>query len=106
MGVFRFDNKYLAPTTDQRERYMMGESEEKHFGPEGQIVLIEYPDAVYLKDDIDNIRILYTGSKINIRPRKRQCGWRTFMSTRHRTKTCLRRHKRLEIRGRIANPND
>ncbi|MGB7788237.1 MAG: hypothetical protein WBL42_05700 [Methanoregula sp.] len=63
MGVFRFDNKYLAPTTDQRERYMMGESEEKHFGPEGQIVLIEYPDAVYLKDDIDNIRILYTGFK-------------------------------------------
>jgi len=63
MGVFRFDNKYAAPTKDQRERYMMGEREEKHFGPEGQIVLIEYPDAVYLKDDIDNIRILFTGFK-------------------------------------------
>jgi hypothetical protein len=34
MGVFRFNNKYLAPTTDQREKYMMGESVEKHFGPE------------------------------------------------------------------------
>jgi len=63
MGVFRFDNKYAAPTKDQRERYMIGKCEENYFGPDGQIMLIEYPDAVYLKDDIDNIRILYTGFK-------------------------------------------
>ncbi|MGA2121380.1 MAG: hypothetical protein ABSG49_04980 [Methanoregula sp.] len=63
MGVFRFDDKYTAPTQEQRERYMIGMIEEKHFGPEGQIVLIEYPDAVYLKDDIENIRILFTGFK-------------------------------------------
>ena len=63
MGVFRYNNKYVTPTKEQRERYMIGEIEEKHFGPEGQIVLIEYPEAVYLKDDIDNIRILFTGFK-------------------------------------------
>jgi hypothetical protein len=48
---------------EQRERYMIGEIEERHFGPEGQIVLIEYPEAVYLKDDRDDIRILFTGYK-------------------------------------------
>ena len=63
MGVFRFADKYAAPTQEQRERYMIGKIEERHFGPEGQIVLIEYPEAVYLKDDIDTIRILYTGFK-------------------------------------------
>ncbi len=31
------------------------------FGPDGQIVLIEYYEAAYLKDDIDDIRILFTG---------------------------------------------
>jgi hypothetical protein len=61
MGVFRFENKYAAPTKEQRERYMKGESEELHFGPDGQIVLILYPEAAYLKDDIDNVRILFTG---------------------------------------------
>ena len=42
---------------------MIGKIEEYHFGPEGQIVLIEYHNAMYLKDDIDNIRILFTGFK-------------------------------------------
>ena len=63
MGVFRFADKYSAPTKEQRERYMIGMIEEHHFGPDGQIVLIEYPDAMYLKDDIDNTRILFTGFK-------------------------------------------
>jgi hypothetical protein len=61
MGVFRYENKYAAPSKEQRERYMKGESEELHFGPDGQIVLILYPEAAYLKDDIDHVRILFTG---------------------------------------------
>jgi hypothetical protein len=61
MGVFRFENKYAAPTKEQRERYMKGEKEEHHFGPDGQIVLILYDEAAYVKDDIDNVRILFTG---------------------------------------------
>jgi hypothetical protein len=61
MGVFRYKDKYAAPTKEQRERYLTGKSEEHHFGPGGQIVLIEYYEASYLKDDIDNIRILFTG---------------------------------------------
>jgi len=63
MGVFRYEKRYAAPTKEQRERYMNGEIEEFHFGPEGQIVLILYPEAAYLKDDIDDIRILFTGFK-------------------------------------------
>jgi hypothetical protein len=62
MSVFRFD-KNSAPTQDQRERYMIGEIDEKHFGPGGQIVLIEYPEAVYIRDDREHIGILYTGPK-------------------------------------------
>jgi len=61
MGVFRYDNKYAAPTKEQRERYMKGESEEHLFGPDNQIMLIVYDDAAYLKDDIDGVRILFTG---------------------------------------------
>jgi len=61
MGVFRFESKYAAPTAEQRERYMRGESEEYTFGPDGQILLIVYDEAAYLKDDIDGIRILFTG---------------------------------------------
>ena len=61
MGVFRYDTKYSAPSKEQRERYLKGEFDEHHFGPDGQIVLILYPDAAYLKDDIDNVRILFTG---------------------------------------------
>jgi hypothetical protein len=61
MGIFRYKDKYAAPTKEQRERYMTGKSEEHHFGPDGQIVLIEYHEAAYLKDDIDDIRILFTG---------------------------------------------
>jgi hypothetical protein len=63
MAVFRYENKYAAPTKEQRERYMKGEREEHHFGPDGQIVLILWPEAAYLKDDIDNVRILFTGFK-------------------------------------------
>jgi len=61
MGVFRYDNKYAAPTKEQRERYMKGESEEHLFGPDNQIMLILYDEAAYLKDDIDGVRILFTG---------------------------------------------
>jgi hypothetical protein len=63
MGVFRYENKYAAPTKEQRERYMKGEREELHFGPDGQITLILYHEAAYIKDDIDNVRILFTGFK-------------------------------------------
>jgi hypothetical protein len=62
MSVFRFD-KNSAPTTDQAERYMIGEIEKKYFGPGGEIVLIEFPEATYLRDDREHIGILYTGSK-------------------------------------------
>jgi len=61
MGVFRFENKYAAPTRQQRERYMKGNVEEHNFGPEGEITLLLYPEAAYLKDDIDGIRVLFTG---------------------------------------------
>ena len=61
MGVFRYDNRYAAPTKEQRERYMKGESEEHLFGPGNQIMLILYDEAAYLKDDIDGVRILFTG---------------------------------------------
>lgn len=61
MAIFRFENIYAAPTRQQRERYMRGEVEEHHFGPEGEITLLLYPDAAYLKDDIDGVRILFTG---------------------------------------------
>ena len=61
MGVFRYEKRYAAPTKEQRELCMKGECEELHFGPDGQIVLILYPEAAYLKDDIDDIRILFTG---------------------------------------------
>jgi hypothetical protein len=69
MGVFRYTDKYAAPTREQRERYMTGKCEEHHFGPEGQIVLVEYHEAAYLKDDIDDIRILYTGPKDKLKAR-------------------------------------
>jgi hypothetical protein len=62
MSVFRFDNN-TAPTQDQSERYMIGEIDRRRFGPGGQIVLIEYPEAVYLWDEREQSGILYTGSK-------------------------------------------
>lgn len=61
MAVFRYENKYAAPTKEQRKRYMTGESEEHTFGPEGKILLIAYDEAVYIKDDIEEVRILFTG---------------------------------------------
>ncbi len=63
MGVFRFETKYAAPTREQRERYMKGEYEEHFFGPDNQIMVIIYDEAVYLKDDIDGTRVLFTGPK-------------------------------------------
>jgi hypothetical protein len=61
MGVFRYESKYSAPTKEQRERYMRGEHEEHVFGKEGEIVLILYDEAAYLKDDSEGVRILFTG---------------------------------------------
>ncbi len=61
MGIFRYENKYSAPTKEQRERYMSGEREEHAFGPEGEIVVVLYDEAAYVKDDIDGVRILFTG---------------------------------------------
>lgn len=63
MGIFRYDTKYAAPTKEQRERYMKGDYEEHLFGPENEIMLIVYDEAVYLKDDIDGSRVLFTGPK-------------------------------------------
>lgn len=63
MAIFRYENNYAAPTRQQRERYMRGEVEEHHFGPEGEILLLLYADAAYLKDDIDGVRILFTGNR-------------------------------------------
>jgi hypothetical protein len=62
-GVFRYDTKYAAPTREQRERYMNGDYEEHFFGPDNQIMVIIYDEAVYLKDDIDGTRVLFTGHK-------------------------------------------
>ena len=61
MGVFRYDSKYAAPTKEQRERYMRGEHEEQTFGKDGEITLILYDEAAYLKDDSEGVRILFTG---------------------------------------------
>jgi hypothetical protein len=61
MGIFRYDNKFAAPTKEQRERYMRGEREELTFGKDGEIVLVLYDEAAYLKDDTDGVRILFTG---------------------------------------------
>jgi len=63
MGIFRFENKYAAPTKEQRERYMKGEYGEHLFGPDNQIMLIVYDEAAYLKDDIEGVRILFTGTR-------------------------------------------
>jgi hypothetical protein len=63
MGIYRYENKYAAPTREQRERYMTGECEEHRIGPEGEIMVILYPEAAYVKDDIDGVRILLTGEQ-------------------------------------------
>ena len=61
MGVFRYDSRYAAPTKEQRGRYMRGECEEQAFGNEGEITLVIYDEAAYLKDDREGVRILFTG---------------------------------------------
>lgn len=61
LGIFRYDNKYAAPTKEQRARYMHGECEEHTFGKDGEILLILYDEAAYLKDDKEGVRILFTG---------------------------------------------
>jgi hypothetical protein len=61
MGVFRYENRFSAPSREQRERYLRGEVEEHRFGPDGLITLLLYHEAAYLKDDIDEVRVLFTG---------------------------------------------
>ncbi len=61
MGIFRYDSKYSAPTKEQRERYMRGEREEHIFGRDGEILLVLYDEAAYIKDDREGVRILFTG---------------------------------------------
>jgi hypothetical protein len=63
MGIFRYDSKYSAPTKEQRDRYMKGEREEHVFGKNGEILLVLYDEAAYLKDDTDGVRILFTGEQ-------------------------------------------
>lgn len=62
-GVFRYDINYAAPTKEQRDRYMKGDCEEHLVGPDNQIMLLVYDGAVYLKDDIDGTKILFTRVK-------------------------------------------
>jgi len=40
---------------------MKGEYEEQAFGKDGEITLIVYDEAAYLKDDSEGLRILFTG---------------------------------------------
>jgi hypothetical protein len=42
---------------------MKGDTEEHMFGPDNSIILIVYDEAAYLKDDIEGVRILFTGTK-------------------------------------------
>ncbi len=63
MAIFRYESRHAGPTRAQRERYMSGECEEHAFGPDGEILLIAYDEAVYLKNDIEDVRILFTGAK-------------------------------------------
>lgn len=63
MGIFRYDSNYSAPTKEQRARYMRGECEEHTFGKDGEILLVIYDGAAYLKDDTDGARILFTGGQ-------------------------------------------
>ncbi len=95
MGVFRYADKYAAPTKEQRERYMTGKSEDLHFGPEGQIVLIEYHEAAYLKDEIDDIRILFIGFRDKQKAREEA----KLLADRHEHKAP---HKNLFTTGRKA----
>ncbi|WP_321507539.1 hypothetical protein [uncultured Methanoregula sp.] len=88
MGVFKYDNKYAAPTRDQRERYMTGKCEENYFGTDGEIILIEYPEAAYIKDDIDNVRILFTG----FNDKQKACQEATRLADYHEN---IARHKNL-----------
>jgi hypothetical protein len=62
MSVFRFARNDV-PTESQNERYMIGAITVEHFGPGDEIVLVEYPEAYYLRDNRDGTRILYTGFK-------------------------------------------
>ena len=67
-GVFRYDNTYAAPTKEQRERYMKGDSEEHLFGPDNQIMLIVYDEIKRLIDEHankkDGSRSFVSGRKI------------------------------------------
>jgi hypothetical protein len=63
MAIFRYENRYSMPSREQRERYLKGEHEEHTFGPGGEIMLIAYDEAIYIKDGIDDVRILFTGTR-------------------------------------------
>ena len=98
MGVFRYTDKYAAPTQEQRGRYMTGKSEEHRLGPDGQIMLIEYHEAAYLKDDIDNVRILFTGFKDKQKAREEA----KRLADHHEHKAP---HKNLFVTGRKTGDN-
>ena len=53
---------------------MIGEIDRRYFGPGGMIVLIEYPEATYLRDEREHTGILYTGSKDRQKAIKRRPG--------------------------------
>lgn len=61
MGIFRYDCNYSAPIKGQRERDMRGDYQEHTFGNDGEILLVLYNEAAYLKDKTDGVRILFTG---------------------------------------------
>ena len=99
MGTFRFENKYAAPTRQQRERYMKGEVEEHHFGPDGEITLLLYPEAAYLKDDIDGVRVLFTGIRDKphaVEEARRMVEYHQLAEERMKSFTCGNRADRGE----------
>jgi hypothetical protein len=55
MGIFRFDRN-SGPTRDRTGGYMIGRIGEKHSGPGGEIVLVEYSEAICLRDEREGIR--------------------------------------------------
>jgi len=87
MGIFRYENRYAAPT---RERYLRGEVEEHHFGPDGQITLLLYAEAAYLKDDIDDVRVLFTGIRDKSLAPGKHADWWTITRPERRPRSRLR----------------
>ena len=90
MGIFRYENRYAAPTREQRERYMRGEVEEHRFGPDESITLLLYEHAAYLKDDIDGIRILYTGDTDKVKSVEEAAAMVAYHHNRESAETSFR----------------